>query len=311
MDMKRFLKTAKTRTFKQLYSNIDNKIHVNNKYCYCTDMNVFIFCPDFSIDSDKTYTYDAKQFEVLYRLYGLPTEKNGDLGFGDQVLTPFSIDEAPGIPDQDDYPVFIGTIKKADLDWIKLASAVNDIRFYLNSVYFDGKNLVATDGHRLHHIKTEQEHVKPVIIHSSAINLIKNDTDVWLSKNMVSLTEYHDLPILSTQVDAEYPNFNLVMPTRSSFVEVDTADWIAQAEKIRDIMKAKGKWLNAVISDQGPELIPSDTSGLKGTNTIFLIDALKIGKTCSFSLGDAENVNNTSMLFKTENRTAVVMPVRI
>ena len=46
--------------------------------------------------------------------------------------------------------------KKVPEQWVALAMAKNDVRYYLNFVYSDGKRLVATDGHRLHVLKTNQ-----------------------------------------------------------------------------------------------------------------------------------------------------------
>ena len=37
--------------------------------------------------------------------------------------------------------------------WVQLAKGNNDVRYYLNYVYSNGENLVATDGHRVHIMK--------------------------------------------------------------------------------------------------------------------------------------------------------------
>lgn len=41
---------------------------------------------------------------------------------------------------------------KTDFQWVAQAAGKKDVRYYLNYVYVDEKNIVATDGHRLHMI---------------------------------------------------------------------------------------------------------------------------------------------------------------
>lgn len=42
-------------------------------------------------------------------------------------------------------------------DWVFKATGTEDARPYLHYAYSDGENLVATDGHRIHYIKTDLE----------------------------------------------------------------------------------------------------------------------------------------------------------
>jgi len=44
----------------------------------------------------------------------------------------------------------MGKITKKDFKWLNKAVSTDDGRFNLSKVYCDGKNLVSTDGHRLH-----------------------------------------------------------------------------------------------------------------------------------------------------------------
>jgi len=45
---------------------------------------------------------------------------------------------------------------KTDWSWVALAAGKKDVRFYLNYIYSDGKRLMATDGSRLHLVKTDK-----------------------------------------------------------------------------------------------------------------------------------------------------------
>jgi len=45
---------------------------------------------------------------------------------------------------------------KTPIDWLKKALPKDDIRYYLNYIYSDGKRLCATDGHRVHVYKTTE-----------------------------------------------------------------------------------------------------------------------------------------------------------
>lgn len=46
---------------------------------------------------------------------------------------------------------------KTPEQWVAKARGKKDVRFYLNFMYSDGNNLIATDGHRLHMIPTNLE----------------------------------------------------------------------------------------------------------------------------------------------------------
>lgn len=64
---------------------------------------------------------------------------------------------------------------KTPQQWVARAAAAKDIRNYLNFVYSDGERLIATDGHRLHWIETE-EYPKGYYIPSTLDAITCNDT---------------------------------------------------------------------------------------------------------------------------------------
>jgi hypothetical protein len=92
--------------------------------------------------------------------------------------------------------------------WVALAMAKNDIRYYLNHIYSDGGRLMATDGHRLHVYKTNKY---PVGFYDQNMNLI--------------------------EVDATYPQIDRVIPenaTRYEFEESpETAELSSKYPKIK------------------------------------------------------------------------------
>jgi len=58
---------------------------------------------------------------------------------------------------------------KTPEQWLMLAMGKTDIRFYLNYCYSDGKNFIASDGHRAHLMKTD----KPKGFYNSAGDLVE------------------------------------------------------------------------------------------------------------------------------------------
>ena len=69
-------------------------------------------------------------------------------------------------------------------NWISLAKGKNDVRFYLNYVYCDLENIVASDGHRLH-----------------------------LSNNSLNLDPgYYNEAMHSVEVDGKFPDYNRLIP---------------------------------------------------------------------------------------------------
>jgi DNA polymerase III sliding clamp (beta) subunit (PCNA family) len=76
---------------------------------------------------------------------------------------------------------------KTPEQWLTKAMAgKNDVRYYLQNIYADGSNLVATDGHRLH------------------IWTVSDVADGFYDKNMQKI-----------ESDAKYPDYKRVLPLRT------------------------------------------------------------------------------------------------
>jgi len=82
---------------------------------------------------------------------------------------------------------------KAPIDILKKAVAKNDARYYLNYIYIDDKNIVATDGHRL--------------------SMYSNDDNLapgFYNKNMNKC-----------DIGATYPDYKRVIPTTNREIEIN------------------------------------------------------------------------------------------
>jgi hypothetical protein len=115
-----------------------------------------------------------------------------------------------------------------DLEFVSKAVSHEETRYYLNGIYFDGQNMVATDGHRLH--------CKPLfadnchgfgdnnpILPRRAVNLILSamkeykashvDIAFTDSKAIVTIGEFM---LVSKLIDGTFPDYKKVIPDMTS-----------------------------------------------------------------------------------------------
>ncbi len=98
------------------------------------------------------------------------------------------------------------------LEWLKKAMSKDGTRFVLNGIYFDSveRNLVATDGRRLHKFSTEI--FGSAIVSSTVLNLIKGDCKIQFEKDTVFIKNGEGV-YSSKVIEGSYPNYNQIVPT--------------------------------------------------------------------------------------------------
>ncbi len=125
---------------------------------------------------------------------------------------------------------------KTDFQWVALAMGNKDVRYYLNFVYSDGKRLMATDGHRLHLVYTDD--YKPGFYDKAG---------TWL----------HDTDF------AKFPDVNRIIPETDKQIKLDSMelnhDMTASKEYQRiydfDEIRVCSKYLDQAIEYQNTNTI--------------------------------------------------------
>ena len=166
---------------------------------------------------------------------------------------------------------------KNDADWVHLAVAVKDIRYYLNWDYSDGTRLMATDGHRLHIATGIQRPAG------------------WYDKGGQRLDE-------TATEGWEYPDVDRIIPRLSDCTAYAAVLSELQSGEIPGISR-KGKKLLAVKLPCG-----------RWINRRYLVDALTghpAGNDGAFTYHAAPDCTNTSIRIDYGNRLAVIMPLHL
>ncbi len=231
---------------------------------------------------------------------------------------------------------------KHALGLVQFATAVQDIRYYLNGVLFSvEKNtlrVVATDGHRLSFaaeaLAGEHESVEAILPRKTVLELIKllGDTDdpvaLSIGSNQVRFS-FGGIEIVSKIVEGKFPDYLKVIPTtHRNKVVIDRAT-LAQSlnraailsnEKIRGVRLVFTKNALSIICTNNEQeeaeeglAIEYDGDPLDiGFNISYLLDVLNHvdSETVSVTMGDS----NSSALVQipgNDDFKYVVMPMRI
>lgn len=100
---------------------------------------------------------------------------------------------------------------KTPEQWVAKAKGVSDVRYYLNNLWSDGKQLVGTDGHRLHLCPTElpegfyNTELEPVTVDGKypeferSIPTVKSERD-WRSVHLSDLELKEPRGVMAVQV---------------------------------------------------------------------------------------------------------------
>ena len=217
-----------------------------------------------------------------------------------------------------------------------LAAAKNDIRYYLNGICFDfkGKNIVATDGHRLHAYNSDS---LPAI-DADSITMSRDAIELaLLSKaDTIEIYKYLDFvyistsgpegKILSKPIDGKFPNYNRVMPVKdndSFHVRINNNSFL-KALKLIKVASTEAKNMACELNPGTGTVstasgfnqifsrfnIDNRNFGKIGFNYLYLIDVVN----CLDSKGMSEwyfRDDNSPVLVTENNFKAVVMPMRL
>lgn len=238
-----------------------------------------------------------------------------------------------------DTVTFNGAELKRALTVVKGAQANNDVRHYLNGVDlelgYDKCNIVATDGHRLHHAKISVQggpvEGRTCIIPRDSISPIHKfleagDIQVRISDNALRISD-EESSIQTQLVDGRFPDWKRVVPSNTTLQLTFNKDDLEQALKgclVASNEKFKAVRLtvedgfakfesNAPDGSSSEEVVECAMSGVDrfelGFNGVYMLE--------SIAAVESENVEilgtsaDKPMLIKDGNYQAVVMPMRL
>lgn len=129
--------------------------------------------------------------------------------------------------------VDLGKTDIESLKWVVKAASKSDVRYYLNGVFFDGKNaaLVGTDGHRIHIADCQAiKGAPPVVLPFKAVKpLLQLYVDMGkpISFKMKSKAQdvwfdFGDVKMHVRAIDGRYPDWALLLPNKlNDYTEID------------------------------------------------------------------------------------------
>lgn len=229
----------------------------------------------------------------------------------------------------------VATIEMDELLKVSHAMGKNDIRYYLNGLFFDIDNIVATDGHRLSYVShginipndTTLDSIVPEHIISAAIKAAKKQKlktiDFIFNKDYTKI-KAGCLTIATKNIDGRFPNYKRVIPQElDNSIEIHRKDFINTITKIKPFLDRKYGGIALEIKDSFINLYSKDGGELLtkisyiktgndehdhkiGLNADYLLDALKSKKETLVLL--EYNDQFSSILL---GGNTVIMPMRL
>lgn len=243
------------------------------------------------------------------------------------------------------------TIDIEEAKFYKLLKSVNhsmanhDVRYYLNGLYLtteDG-NLVAvsTDGHRLTHVKSEQEtnqDFRGVIIPRKAVlELIKTlslKSDEFIK---VNLDQRHvqiirdDFKLSCNLIEGRYPDYLAAMPVDSNIttrLTIDRSSLIESLSIVKVMTSDKFRGVRLAVNHNSINITANNPDGGRGSDSIEIDgirgDELEIGFNVDYMLEALNTITDDEVNFSFQGSLAscllssansdvshVLMPIRL
>ena len=163
-------------------------------------------------------------------------------------------------------------IEKNKLSFLLSAVSEDETRYFMNGIYFDGENIVSTDGRRL--IYTENKNINRNCIAScfKCRKLWTQAKEIYIGLKCTKLV-FSDCTFYIEHIDGQFPNYKKVTPEFS-----DNYTVIIPAKKELEYFLKKQK----VLSPKNPDLryeLQNKNNGNESVffNVIYLLDIEKFG----------------------------------
>lgn len=221
------------------------------------------------------------------------------------------------------------TVEIDDLDYVSRAMSMEEVRYYLNGIHFDGHGIVATGGHRLHMVKNDTGLQRGnLILPRASVNYILAMAKEQKTKELIIIeftenkfkTKVGAYEIAGALIDATFPDYNRVIPQNNKMVSVyDLPELKAIEKEAKALHRANGGKHGALIKFEGGKMRVMAGEYSKdwpcslsfgdiamGFNLDYLID---IGLDGADVL--AGEMASEAIRLNLGNRIAVLMPIRV
>lgn len=305
--------------------------------------------------ADSSITVGGKRLAEVLKAFNADSKVSVELKDGKAIVkagkSRFSLQTLPAA----DFPIIgnqtLGMDKikvpqgvlKGLLSSVKLAMAVNDVRYYLNGVLIEvcGTTIkaVATDGHRLTYnaIQTVEDNGNAAVIIPSKVigellKMLSDSVDEFVELEFTASqikASFSGIEIISKLIEGKFPDYNRVIPKYSgNELHIGRAEIQSAMNKAAILSNEKFRGVRFVLANNSLALISSNTDQEEANieiETDYSGDTIDAGFNVSYVL-DATNCvedDNVVMQFGTANSSmkitsakhpdfvAVIMPMRL
>ncbi len=340
-----------------ILGNILVETDKNSLRLIATDLEIEIIANCSFISSEEGARFTAPARKLLEICKNLPSEAVIDISIDKNRLTlksgksKFYLSTLP----PDDFPrlespaaaleVILDTATLAAMiEHTSFAIAVEDVRYYLNGLYFEIKSnsitAVATDGHRLalyrstQEIPLPQQQIAPIIPRKTVLELLKiikdsgSELKIDFAENTIVFSS-ENLNLTSKLIDGRFPDYERVIPKNNkNIARVDKEELRSAIQRVSVLSNEKHKGIRMTLKqgticlessnpehDEAIEEIKAEYDGLNiecGFNYAYLIDVLNACDSNEIQM--AFNDSSSSVLLTDPHHpqaTYVIMPMRL
>lgn len=222
------------------------------------------------------------------------------------------------------------TVEIDDLDYVSRAMSMEEVRYYLNGIHFDGHGIVATDGHRLHMVKNDTGLQRGnLILPRASVNYILAMAKEQKTKELIIIeftenkfkTKVGAYEIAGALIDGTFPDYNRVIPKDHSKIGVYSLPELKAIEKeAKALHKANGGKHGATMKFEGNKMRVMAREYSKSWDTALNFGPEGIGFNLDYlidiGLDGADALTSPKyahepVRFDLGNRIAVLMPIRV
>lgn len=340
-----------------ILGNILVEVDKNSLRLIATDLEIEIIANCSFISAEEGTRFTAPARKLLEICKNLPSEavidisidknrltiKSGKSKFYLSTLPPddFPRLESPAAP----FEIILDTLTLAAMvEHTSFAIAVEDVRYYLNGLYFEIKSnlitAVATDGHRLalyrstQKIPLPQQQIAPIIPRKTVLELLKilkdsgSELKIDFAENTIVFSS-GNLKLTSKLIDGRFPDYERVIPKNNEhIVRVDKEELRSAIQRVSVLSNEKHKGIRMTLKkgticlessnpehDEAIEEIKAAYDGPNiecGFNYAYLIDVLNACDSNEIQM--AFNDSSSSVLLADPHHpqaTYVIMPMRL
>ncbi len=206
----------------------------------------------------------------------------GSIQFEFAILPPEDFPLMTQTPYSHSFSLPAGDLRRL-LDRSRFAALVDGARLHLQGIYLHATTgeagevlrAVATDGHRLARIETEQPSgaggMPAIIVPNKTIGVLRGMIDEAEEDIFVDVAErkvcfrFGDISVTSKLLEGSFPNYQMVIPdSNDRILEVSTDTFVKAADRMAVISRDKGRPIKLAIESDRVMLSASNLEGVTG-----------------------------------------------